>query len=465
MARLLLLWIFLWIGGTTLAQDSLIFIQKVEVKGNKKTKTQYILRELNFAPGDSIPFADLGPRMEFNRLQLMNTGLFSSVEIYIANWEDEQRKAHVRIEVTEPWYIVPVPVFELADRNFNVWWRDYNRSLSRTNYGVNIFHSNLTGRGDLLELLVQFGFTNKYELEYEVPFVDRTQVWGMTMGFLLARNKEINYTTQEDQQVFFRDPDRILLQRLRAQIGITVRPHLRNQHLFHIRYHNNQIDPQVENDLNPYFYTHDRIQQYWAFSYLWTLDKRDIRPYPMHGHYAEVELEKEGFGLTEDINSLYARVLFKQYLSFFEKWSTELVFGGRLAGIRTRQPFANSQALGYGYNYLRGYEYYVIDGLDYGFSKVTLRREILNTTFNWGNLVPFDSFRLMPTRLYLVAYNDLGYVNNPFYGDGNRLANDWLASYGLGLHLVAYYNRLFQLEFSRNRLGENGVYLHWQFRF
>jgi hypothetical protein len=71
----------------------------------------------------------------------------------------------------------------------------------------------------------------------------------------------------------------------------------------------------------------------------------------------------------------------------------------------------------------------------------------------------------MPTRLYLVAYNDLGYVNNPFYGDGNRLANDWLASYGLGLHLVAYYNRLFQLEFSRNRLGENGVYLHWQFRF
>ena len=46
----------------------------------------------------------------------------------------------VMVDVKERWYIFPLPIFELADRNFNEWWK--TRDFSRTNYGLSVVQNN-----------------------------------------------------------------------------------------------------------------------------------------------------------------------------------------------------------------------------------------------------------------------------------------------------------------------------------
>jgi len=54
--------------------------------------------------------------------------------------------------VSERWYTFPEPQFELADRNFNVWWNEQDHDFDRTEYGVDLLCYNFTGNYDLLEV-------------------------------------------------------------------------------------------------------------------------------------------------------------------------------------------------------------------------------------------------------------------------------------------------------------------------
>lgn len=464
MKRLFLLLSFCFAGTVGLSAQSpeptFVYITDLIIEGNNKTKPQIITREMNFSVGDSIPLPELGDRLEFNRLQLMNTGLFTSVLLNIRQWNADN-EITVVVEVLETWYLYPVPVFELADRNFNVWWVEYNRSLNRINYGLHFYHFNFTGHRDLLDILGQLGFTNKLELEYSLPFINKKQTWGLTTDFLLARNRELNYITEEDKQVFNRSDDLQLLRRFRAGLGLTYRPRLQMYQRFKVKYFHNRIAEEVRSDLNPDFLLGRLQQQYFELGYDFVLDQRDIRPYPIKGQFLFLNLKKEGIGWFKDINSLYITGEYRWYRPIAGPWSFAGTARGRVALIREQQPFFNSQALGYEADYVRGYEYYVIDGLDYFYTKANLRFEVLNRTINFGKLVPLQGFRLMPLRLQLVAFNDLGYANNPYYGANNNLANRLLVGYGLGLNIVAYYNMVFRLEASRNGLGEIGFFLNW----
>lgn len=438
-----------------------VVVGNISVEGNKKTKDRVILRELFIQAGDSILVSELANELEYNRLQLMNTGLFLKVEINIGDWEVDARLLDLKVKVVEAWYIYPIPVFELADRNFNTWWKDYDHSLRRINYGMRFYHNNLTGRRDVLKGVVQFGFTNKYELVYRLPFIDKKQQWGVSLAASYSRNKEVNYTTLDDHQQFFRSPEQVLLRQFRVRAAATLRRKRQVTHTWEMSYWLNSIGETVRNELNADYFLGKLEQSYSSLSYEFTADTRDIRPYPLHGGFLQGRLQKDGLGNWEDLNALYVSALGKKYLSFSRRWSMELVGAGRLALLRGKQPFANSQALGYGSHYIRGYEFYVIDGLDYAYSKTSIRFQLLDRTVYFSELVPFPNMRQMPYRLYLALNNDMGFANNPYYSEGNNLANNLLWGYGLGIDLVVYYNKVFRLEFSRNRLGEFGVFLHW----
>ena len=438
-----------------------VVVGEISVEGNKKTRSSLILRELFLQPGDSIPLVELAKRLEFNRLQLMNTGLFTQAELSIENWHVAEKRLDLKVRVVEAWYIYPIPIVELADRNFNTWWEDYDHSLRRIDYGLLFYHNNLTGRRDVLKGMLQFGFTNQYELVYRLPFFDKKQQWGLSAGAAFARNKEVNYATLDNRQQFFRDPGHFLLHQFRARASATLRRKRQVSHTFEAAWNWREIDESVRNELNPDYFLGKLKQRYTSLSYEMTADTRDIKPYPLNGGFLRLRVQKDGIADGEDVNALPVSVLVKKYFSFSRRWSLELAGAGRVALLRHKQPFANSQALGYGDHYIRGYEYYVIDGLDYFYGKFSLRFQVFDRVKNWGKLVPFRNLRVMHHRLYLVLNNDMGMANNPYYGQGNDLSNTLLWGYGLGLDWVVYYNKVFRLEFSRNYLGENGVFLHW----
>ena len=101
------------------SDSSEVEIVDVVLIGNKITREHILLRELTFRKHDTIPVYDVEKRFRRSEENLLNTSLFNSARI---TWLREGRELRVYIIVAERWYIFPLPVFELAERNFNVWW-------------------------------------------------------------------------------------------------------------------------------------------------------------------------------------------------------------------------------------------------------------------------------------------------------------------------------------------------------
>lgn len=440
-------------------------IRHIYVEGNKRTKPDIILRELDFGVDDTISLTELTERLAQNELKVLNLGLFTTAKFSFKEWVGATNEVGLLLTVQEGWYIFPFPILEMADRNFNVWWDTYNHSLRRLNYGVRFYHTNLTGRKDELKAVLQQGFTKKYELIYTLPFINKSKTLGLNVNFLHTREKEIGFTTTGNELIFSRDSEHPLLRRFRLGAGALFRPRLNLTHRFNLTFHENFIDEKVLSELNPDFFLGKKSQRYLSAEYQVSLDKRDIRPYPMHGFLLDASLERAGLFIHDGMDALNAQAGFQQFFSFGKKWSMGYLVKGKLGLLRNKQPYYGSQALGYEPDFIRGYEYYVVDGLDYAYQKSVLRYQLFNRKINLGPYMKLESFREMPIKLFLVFHNELGYANNPFYSEGNPLANELLWGTTLGLDLVLYYDKVFNFELSRNRLGEYGFYLHWTFSF
>ncbi len=437
-------------------------ISNIEIEGNKRTRENIILRELDFHVGDSIPMSNLNTRIEKNKTLLLATGLFLMVDMNIKEWSDDFN-IEISISVKEAGYFFPLPIFELADRNFNVWWNQFNRDFKRVNFGLSPIISNISGRKDLLKGTVQYGYTQKLELSYTLPSINKKQTVGLTTNVLMTRNKEIGYQTQENIVDFFRADDKIMFRRFRYGIGFTYRPKLYQTHLFQSTFYHRTINSQVS-ELNPEFFLNgDEKQRFFAIQYQFEHNRLDLRAYPIKGHFVGVRVIKEGIGLFNDINRFYVRGTLGYYYPFKknEKYSIATAARGRVHFQRQQAPYYNNTALGYFADYLRGYELYAIDGMDYIYLKTALRYQIWSRNIDWKKAMPVKKLRVMPLRVFLSTHVDMGYVNDPYYTENNPLANDYLISAGVGLNFVLYIDKVVQVEYSVNKMGEKGLYLHF----
>jgi len=224
---------------------SFLVIDSIQVSGQKKTRVENILRELPFHTGDTVQQEELTTLLANGERWLMQTGLFNSVQIAPQYPGDDANRVQVFISVSEAWYIFPVPIFELADRNFNVWWVDQRRSLDRINYGMDFRHRNLTGRRDRARVNFKTGYTQLFQFQYVLPFFNRAKTWGFSAGAFSARNREVNYATIENRQAFFRTEEGYALRRFSTQAALLHRPGLNQYHRFQLGYAHNQVDEKV----------------------------------------------------------------------------------------------------------------------------------------------------------------------------------------------------------------------------
>ena len=138
------------------------------------------------------------------------------------------------------------------------------------------------------------------------------------------------------------------------------------------------------------------------------------------------------------------------------KWYTSVIFRGRLA-FPYDQPYAFRQALGTKTDYVRGYEYYVVDGAHYGVLRLDLKRELFNHVFG---KIPVRYLPNIPLRIYPKIFTDVGYATNRYAG--NSFLNDRLLySAGFGVDIVTAYDLKIRLEYAWNHLGQNGLFLHF----
>ncbi|MBK5285760.1 MAG: hypothetical protein JJE25_10195, partial [Bacteroidia bacterium] len=106
------------IANPTTEDTSFVRINSITIIGNKKTKSEIIFRELAFHNGDSLSQSSIGTAIQRSKENMLNTSLFNFVDIF---YKTEDSIIDVIIIVSERWYIWPLPIFELVDRNFNEW--------------------------------------------------------------------------------------------------------------------------------------------------------------------------------------------------------------------------------------------------------------------------------------------------------------------------------------------------------
>lgn len=455
---LLLAFSFLWLVQ---AHGQAIEVVEINISGNKKTKEKIIRREITFQIGDTIQQANLAKVLDRTQQNIQNTGLFVKTEVDTSIVEN---KLTVSFTVFETWYVYPYVIFDLADRNFNVWWKEQNRSLERVNYGLQLVHLNLTGHRDKLKLTVQDGYTKKYELDYFFPGVNKAQTLGVFAKAFYSRAKEIAYITEKNKLLFYNFNDEFQLRRFRLEAGISYRPGFYTFQTFKVLYSDNEIGEDIAFDRNPEYFLNDKkTQKHFTLEYNFTYDNRDIKPYPLNGQFFSASLQKDGFGFYDDVNALLTTIRYQRYFSFTDKISLGAQGKTRINLLRQKQPYTHVSSFGYGKNVLAGYELYVVDGMDYVFVKTDLRFQVINRELDWGKMMFVKQFRQMPYKLYFVLKNDIGYVNAPYYDHYGSFNNEPLWGVGAGLHFVLYFDKVIKIEYNINKLGEKGLFLNFDF--
>jgi len=436
-------------------------VNHITISGLKRTKESIVYRELTFALGDTLPQSDLGIIMERNTNNLLNMGIFNEAVVNVKEWDTDNNTIDISIEVKESWYIYAVPIVELADRNFNVWWNTYDHELDRLNLGARLDFLNFTGRNDKLKAKIQLGYTPKQEIEYRFPYLNKQQSFGVSVGFLHSINKEVSYETTGNQEQFIQIDERKLLQRWRAQSTATYRPSLFNKYEFSLMFQEYDVDSSVVSDYNPnYFRKGDKKNTSVIAKVSFQYDERDSKIYPSRGIIAQVELEKTGINENSDENKLTTRVSMEWNNTFGQRFQQRLVGIGFYSLIRSQPSYIYYKALGYGSNYVRGYELYVVDGLDYFVGKYQIAYKLFDSKISLGKKSPIPQFREMPFRIFLSLAFEAGQAQDPYTAGENPLANQWLYGGGPGVDFVLYNNFLFQFSVSTNHLGETGFFIH-----
>lgn len=440
-----------------------LIINNIVLEGLDRTKEDILLRELNITQGDTILLPALTETLEENKKRILSTALFNLVSINVKNWEGEN--ADIHISVREAWYIYLTPIFELADRNFNVWWNEQGRSFDRVNYGLRLDHINLTGRRDYLKLKFQRGYTRKYEAKYIRPFVNEAKTIGLRAEIFYSDNRELSYITQENKPVFYQSADeKKLLERFRTGIGVDHRPSLYFSQGVRLEYHNNGVNREVA-DLNPNYFLDDDIRlKFFLLQYFIDYDRRNFFIYPDAGYKISLDIKKEGFDLAGKYNNLPITLGVEAYHSLNEKNILSARLKARTSPIRETLAFANNTGLGYGEDYVSGYELYVMDGRDFFYGKFAYSLKIFEKVISVPYM-PVKQFKLNAIKAYLRWQTDIAYVNEPTYISTNFLNNRWLIGYGPALDIILYNNYLIKFEYTSNHLNERGLYIHTDISF
>ncbi|WP_017732965.1 BamA/TamA family outer membrane protein [Nafulsella turpanensis] len=448
--------------GESYAEDTLVKhlvkIDKIHIKGNKKTKDFIITRELSLSEGEFVAIEDLYDVMMRDRRKIINTRLFTKVEMTAI--PSSERLYDVLVEVQERWYIVAAPIFQLADRNFNDWWVNQERDLSRVNIGGKFVHYNFRGRSEKLSLIAQFGYSRDIRLGYYVPYIDQTRKNGMGVSFAYSENSNVPIETEGHKRLFF-GQDEPIREIYAAGVNFVRRASFYNTHTAFLSFYSNNLADTVL-ELNPdYLLTGKNTMRYFVLSYLFRRDLRDIRSYPLRGFMIQAELSKRGIGLFNDINSFSMEASYHHHFPLGHKFFFSNSITGRLTAPE-KLPYSLLSGLGYGGNYIRGFELYVIEGQHFAINKSELRFQLVKEEINLGKLMPLEQFRYFPIAVYPKMYFDVGSIHMPFsYPKNEAFSNKLIWGAGLGLDIVSFYDFVFRTEYTFTSEGERGFFLNF----
>ncbi|HTL07265.1 MAG TPA: POTRA domain-containing protein [Chitinophagaceae bacterium] len=430
-------------------------VSGIFIKGNKKTKSYIIERELPFKRGDSLLLPELVAKFQRSKELLFNTRLFNDVVVSLKGFRGYL--VDIQIEVVERWYLFPVPYFRPIDRNLSAW-AEKNYSLSRVNYGAKLLYNNFTGRNDRLRAWLITGYTRQLQLNYDQPVADKSLKHGYGFGLFYSALKEVNSSTSNNEQVFVNTDNlsttgKYLLKQASASINYVYRPALNTRHLVKFSFVQLTADSALLR-INPKYFNDAQLKvRYPELSYTFEYQKVDYVAYVLKGFMGDLNFTRRGLGGQINLSQFTGR--------FTNGWPLGKQFYLGVQGygalkLPLDQPFFNQRLFGYGDIYLRGLEKYVVDGVAGAMLRSTLRKQLLAFKIGGGKI---PSLQVIPFAVYAKVFGDMGYAYNRLSPE-NSLANRMLYTAGAGIDVVSVYDFVFRCEYSFNQLGQPGFFFH-----
>ncbi len=390
-----------------------ILIERVELAGNRTTKAEVILREIPFTFPDSLSLEDL----QLIQNRVTNLLLFNLVELAIL---PEGRKNVLLIHVTESWYIYPVPIFFINDREWD-----------RISVGFQVSHLNFRGMHELLSVGGWLGYNPTFFINYDNPWVGKKTrfIFGFSLFGKWVSNRFFDVREQH----------------LGGRISIGKRFSLTQSmqltfSLRRIAFPDNYRDLSVSGDGS------DIVPK---LTVNYRLDHRDLVEYPRSGYLVKYQLTRAGF--TSSQPRFWRFVLdHRAYL----KLSKRVSVGGRnlLRLNAGKLPIYDRIFLGY-FHRVRGYFTRRFTAQNYMLQNYEMRISLLPLKY-----LSWKSAPMMPAFFQQLKYG----VSLALFMDSAVLwdrreqlsLRNHFTGFGAGLHFHLPYIYLLRLEHAWNDVGD-----------
>ncbi|MEO6189698.1 MAG: hypothetical protein ABIO44_04300 [Saprospiraceae bacterium] len=435
-----------------------LIVKKISIQGNEKTKEWLIKLEGGIKEGDSIQNNLFLSKIEEVKSNLRRTSLFSNVEIsYVLDIENSCY-IEMTIILIENWLLFPSVVFELVDRNFNVWWDEFNHSFKRINYGLGITHYNLAGRGVQLKVKIVRGYTDKFEVYYKQPYLSINRNINVGIGASYIEYKEIAYKLVNNKSVFYFQENKNGLKKISCYTKSEFRLGSEKKLYQQLEMVSNQSLDTIK-FLNPDYFGNGENKQFYfkgTSGYLWDNYNDPLRP--QRGYYFESNLSYLSDFRNQTILKLY--VNFGKAFEINHRIRLSSRIQSEVSLTRKKPTFNLYTGIGSQQTVLNGYELYQINGTDYfNFSQSLYYRlfDFKRSLIKFLKNEPKFKINLI-TELFIRF--SAAHVKDPFYYQLNDLTNTNLGSFTIGSQISI--NSLIKLEsnFTVNHLGETGFYFH-----
>lgn len=433
-------------------------ISSIHLTGNKRTLDFVILRHLDVAAGDTLPMTELLPMLHRNRAHLLRTSLFNDVTITTSRLVGDSLQ--LSIEVTERWYLLPYPHFELSDRNFNEWWTTYDRDISRIVLGATVYWNNIRGRDERLKVTMLTGFNQELGLRYTMPFVTPTSIFGLEAEVRWWASRQIPARTAANRLQFLMD-DEHLRQTYQARFSLLLQHRVNLRSRISLEWQQESVADTIQR-LNPDWLPTRGTGASWVGAGMeLRYDNTDQIAYPMMGWRLKGLLAyRNGFG-----DSPWHLYTMHTQIAYYQRTGRRSSAGARLlmqANLGDNGAYLWQQAIGYWPAIVRGHELDVVDGQQMLVIQAEWKRRLWQRQIRW-TFLPVPGFNDMPVAIFLRPFVDVGRTSDLVFAGTNPLNDRWIAGFGLGFDVVTYYDYALSVNLSRNGQGENGVYLHVNF--
>ena len=326
------------------------------------------------------------------------------------------------------------------------------------NYGFFFEKKNFRGRNEILKTKIRLGYREQYGLLYRKPFFKHNENNGISYFFTYNRQHESSYQTENNYLAYTRS-DQYIRKNYQSELSFLHRFNFYHYMSFTFGFASRKANDSLIS-LNPDFYGNNKLKiSYLTAKINYYIDKRDIHYYPIKGYYIGITVKKYGLGIFNELNKYALLLEGKKYWQFLPRWTsaTSVV----LRKSSKKLPYFLNYGLGYG-TYLNGFEYFVIQGSDVVVSKNMLRFNLIAQKISHLSFIPFKKFNKIHYAAYINTFFHAGYVRNyyPKIENNNTMENTLLYSYGIGLDIVTYYDKILRIDFSMNNFNHKGIYLH-----